>query len=138
VLVVVVIVGVVAAIAAATLSEDRKPATRAPAHRRDPVPHPEPLREAPADPEPEPAWADDFEPAFGPAAAPAPVAVWTPAELDEPEDAAPWVHEVRTWSGRLRSAGLLGIAVAVLGAVSAATIGASLLVGYRFLDRALG
>ena len=83
-------------------------------------------------------WADDFEPAFGPAAEPGPVSVWAPPDLDELEEGVPWIPEVRTWSGRLRAAGLLGLAVAVLGVVSAAAIGASLLVGYRFLDRALG
>ncbi len=123
---VVVIVGVVAAIAAATLSEDRKPATPDHDRRRDPVPAPDPV------------LADDLEPAFGPAAGRPPVAVWTPPGLDDPEDATPWVPEVRSWSRRLRSAGLLGLAVAGLGAVAAAAIGGSLLVGYRLLDQALG
>ncbi len=134
---VVVIVGVVVVVAV-TLSEDRKPATPDDAHRRDPVALAEPPRVEPADPGPEPVWADDFEPAFGPSAARAPVTVWTPSDLDDAEDTAPWDAEVPSRGQRLRSAGLLGLAVALLGGVAAAAIGGSLLVGYRFLDRALG
>lgn len=141
------VVVVIAAIAAATIRDEPQPATPPEPPEREPAPAPVAAPDPPPVPtyDPEPSElafppAEPLPPSPSPSLPPEPVR-WPDLEPGAPDDAAPVTDgtpDDRSLGRRLRSLGLLGVTVVVLGTGAAALLGAVVVVGYRLLDGALG